>query len=300
MRYFKLGYVMVLAIVFIVTVLNLISVASVYGCIDPRGIYAFEVVLNKPGVRYNLSRVKEIFSDAIITIYNDMDAILFKYRHLDALYIVMLYQEKFYGGAPYIERFNEGKPIEYYLGVRVEFLNNSIEMLCNESIDEANKLCSKARSTLVNDLGTLLKILIEKDVLVDLGDGDIKTLVNDSIKWWRDYRIVAGWNSRLIYYHGGWLPYDELVNKGLISGMLVRFSGCGKVFPKDVIDALTVLKPAISIETTYITIIASPKQETSYTLSPTNIYTNNISVLIAIIIGIVTALATYMLLYKAK
>ncbi len=300
MKHFKLGCVMVLAIVFIVIVLNLISVASVYGCIDPRGIYAFEVVLNKPGVRYNLSRAKEIFSDVITTVYSDMDAILLKYRHLDALYIVMLYQEKFYGGAPYIVSINEGKPIEYYLGVRVEFLNNSIEMLCSKSIDEADLLCSEARATLVNDLGTLLKILVEKDVLVNLNDGDIKTLVNDGIKWWRDYRIVAGWNSRLIYYHGGWWPYDELVNKGLISGMLVRFSGCGEGFPKDIIDALTVLKPAISIETTYITIIASPKQETNYTLSPTNIYTNNISVLIAIIIGIATALATYMLLYKTK
>lgn len=300
MRNCRLECVMVLAIVFTVIVSNLISVASVYSCIDPRGIYAFEVVLNKPGVKYNLSRVKEIFSDVITTVYNDMDAILLKYRHLDALYIVMLYQEKFYGGAPYIASINEGKPIEYYLGVRVEFLNNSMEMLCDKSIDEGVLLCSEARTTLVNDLGTLLKILTEKNILVNLNDGDIKTLVNDGIKWWRDYRIVAGWNSRLIYYHEGWWPYDELVNKGLISGMLVRFSGCGEAFPKDIIDALTVLKPAISIETTYITIIASPKQETNYTLSPTNIYTNNISVLIAIVIGIATALATYMLLYKTK
>ena len=40
-------------------------------CVDPSSTYAFEVVLNKPGVVYNLTPLKLMVSDKVVRVGND-------------------------------------------------------------------------------------------------------------------------------------------------------------------------------------------------------------------------------------
>jgi hypothetical protein len=127
-----LRYLVVVACISLV-VLSLL-VMPVSACIDPSSAYAVEVVLNKPGVRYNLSLLEHLASGAVTKVSNT--TYVFKYvaryeRHYaypsktvveKREFLVILYEAKFSNGAPYVEWISTSNNVEYYLGIRVELV----------------------------------------------------------------------------------------------------------------------------------------------------------------------------------
>jgi hypothetical protein len=67
-----------LSVVFItVVIVVLASLIPTSACIDPRSLYAVEVVLNKPGVKYNLTMLEQVAGDSIVKV--DNSTYVFKY-----------------------------------------------------------------------------------------------------------------------------------------------------------------------------------------------------------------------------
>ena len=212
-------------------------------CIDPSSKYAVEVVLNKPGIRYNLTSLEKVANESIMKI--DSSVYQFKYRiyyvydsaktFVEKIeFLVILYEAKFSNGVPYIEDLTVGS-IEYYLGIRVE------PITFNTIVNQTEDYLYMLRSVLKD----VLHYLTEKDVIVGLTINDISKIVSIAKPG------LAGWNSRLIYLNtlGTWAPYYELVSKGLITGVLLRGNTCVIKTSIDVASIET-LKPLLNTSVT--------------------------------------------------
>ena len=125
----KRGSLSVAFITLVTVLLAVLTPAS--ACMDPRSLYAVEVVLNKPGVKYNLTMLEQAAGDSVVKV--DNSTYVFKYTmyyyslwsweltsKID--FLVELYEAKFCNGAPYVPGFNDQGEAEYYLGIRVELI----------------------------------------------------------------------------------------------------------------------------------------------------------------------------------
>uniref|UniRef100_A0A7J2U1H4 Uncharacterized protein n=1 Tax=Ignisphaera aggregans TaxID=334771 RepID=A0A7J2U1H4_9CREN len=116
-------------IIVVIAQLALFAV-SVNACVDPSSVYAVEVVLNKPGVSYNLSPLEALVGRGVVKA--DNTTYIFKYglavKCLGAMsnasssnldFVATIYLAKFADEAPYVEGLTPGE-IRYYLGIRIE------------------------------------------------------------------------------------------------------------------------------------------------------------------------------------
>jgi hypothetical protein len=116
-------------IIVVIAQLALFAV-SVNACVDPSSVYAVEVVLNKPGVSYNLSPLEALVGRGVVKA--DNTTYIFKYglavKCLGAMsnasfsnldFVATIYLAKFADEAPYVEGLTHGE-IRYYLGIRIE------------------------------------------------------------------------------------------------------------------------------------------------------------------------------------
>jgi hypothetical protein len=121
-----------LSVVFItVVIVVLASLIPTSACIDPRSLYAVEVVLNKPGVKYNLTMLEQVAGDSIVKVDNSTYVFKYTIYHYSLPrweltskidFLVELYEAKFCNNAPFVPGVNDQGEVEYYLGVRVELI----------------------------------------------------------------------------------------------------------------------------------------------------------------------------------
>lgn len=295
-----------LAVVIIALALQLLLVTPVRACMDPSSAYAVEVVLNKPGVRYNLSLLESIANGTVLRVSGS--TYMFKYTiHYEHRYaypsrasiekhefLIVIYEAAFSNGAPYAEGISNSSDIEHYLGVRVELavppgaevyiprteaitittttvtLGNSGRVVEVVTIQTTAPTTSPLEGSqpsnqvvvypaeFKNVLKKVLSYLTcETGVVLGLSCDDIESIVNVAEPG------LAGWNSRLIYSAslGAWAPYFELVNSGIVKGVLFRGNACAVRVPTSIVTAIELLKPLLN--TTIIAVCSGPTPLTS-------------------------------------
>ena len=284
-----------------ISALVLVSLAiDSTACIDPSSVYAFEVVLNKPGVVYNLTPLKLMASDKVVRVGNDTYMLRYVFTALchglpckasqyEIDLAVTIYLAKFVGEAPYVEGLTIGEQVQY-LGIRVEPLAPPPQ----ECFSSASQVRTVTITTWVTVPSTATQItatqiqststtstsgrelstpasptttqqvdqpvcdayrnlfnsmnLVVRDVLRKLMDmGVIKGLTQNDVESIAGVARpgLAGWNNRLVYSSkvGGWMPYSELVARGIIQGALLRGNTCSYSVELGSVGVVRSLKP---------------------------------------------------------
>lgn len=285
----------ILSTVIIITII-MSNTIDVYACFNPADLNAVEVLFNKPGVEYNITVLLTRFSP-IATTVDGNGSYVFKYIYRissgeDLVFGVTLYIERFCGSAPCIEGYNEDKPIDYVLGLRIELLEPEVcvtqitNTIRYSRVETSSRGGCVQKSTINLAFSELLKVLINEGVILGLDQRDIQMII-DAIN---NNSITAGWNNRLMYsdIYGGWLPYSDLVYKGLIKGVLVKTLRCSYTLPPAILEDVKSSKPALLIQKQTATTVASTYLETQQ-------YQNGLATAIAIAIGVTVALIAYII-----
>mgnify|MGYP000067653471 CR=1 FL=1 len=255
--------------ILIVALLILPSLSITWACFDPTDTYSGEVLLNKPGVSYDFSLFKNIKD--IVEINDNV----YIYRSHIGNAVVILYIEKCIDGAPAIG--DRGGAVEYYPGIRIELLNITIEYTFQYK-DEVTKELKKIFTY-------ELKWLVGIGAINGIGQEDIDSIISTLEAGY------AGWNNRLIYYSGDgkWHPYYELVNNGLIYGVLLKSVGCRWFIPESLVP-----RQAPEYSTSLITSNIYTHSQGGEALT----YGNGVYVMIAIATGIIVAIALMFILRR--
>ncbi len=207
---------------YLITLLVLAVIAmtpSLHACFDPMDTFSGEVLLNKPGITYDLSILDGV-EDVV-----KLDDNTYMYRSHVGEAVVIVYLEDLVNGVPV---WGKQEPTSYCIGVRVELMNMSLDQAT--SVDDIMEYRENATLWLRNIMGYELEWLIGIGVVTGLVDSDIDSILSTLESGY------AGWNSRLVYYSGDsrWHPYNELVHNNLIQGELLRgSSGCRWFIPED-------------------------------------------------------------------
>ncbi len=173
-------YLISLIAVLVITSLLTFLVTQVSACYFPEDSVAIEVVLNKPGITYDLTILNKLGNVKVLS--NDVIA----YRsHLSKYVAVLLIKE----------------PITpsgiKYLGVRVQpmfkvFKNGTTKSLVSKEL---------TKEVLKYELNWLIRL----GVIKGLSKGDVKEIISEAKVG------LAGWNSRIVYANGEWLPYYKAI-----------------------------------------------------------------------------------------
>lgn len=366
----KRGSLSVAFITLVTVLLAVLTPAS--ACMDPRSLYAVEVVLNKPGVKYNLTMLEQAAGDSVVKV--DNSTYVFKYTmyyyslwsweltsKID--FLVELYEAKFCNGAPYVPGFNDQGEAEYYLGIRVELItppNTTVLSPLNPVTTQTivttievhppltttmtvysppSPTLAVTTSSLSNTFVTTTPYNTQITESMRVSPWDYKMALRGILSFLTNEtgvvvglsledidRIVqvaepgkAGWNSRLIYssLFGYWVPYDELINSGVIKGTLFRGNTCGFSISSDLINTVEYMKPllntTIAIYTPHITSPLSPSVYPTVTSTPsitttspapmeyttsTPYRSDGILVTVSILAGVLASIIIYLIISK--
>ena len=274
-----------------------VTIHSVYACFDPMDLFSGEVVLNKPGITYNLTVLDGI--ENVTKISDD----LYVYRSHVGNFAVIIYLQGYKDGAPVLS----GDVDEYYLGVRAEPLSPPSLDEVGDKLREDDEVKENFTKDLKKVFDYELKWLRDLGVVMGLSDGDIASIVSAVEAG------SSGWNSRLVYYSGdgAWHEFAELVSKGLINGSLIRSHGCRWVITKDMVPETPPNIPATSTgstithgtgeeqaTTTSQGIVYDHRGKQATTIPSQGIVYDHIAVAIAIAMGIAVALILVFLLKR--
>lgn len=262
-------------------------------CIDPTSQNAFEVVLNKPGISYNLNVLEELANNGylvkideftyvsksqiepVVEMRDEKANTSSDYPRLD--FLVVIYIEEFSSGAPYVEGVSDPGRIEYYLGLRLE------------SLTPVEEIPEEVLKPVVLDL---ISQLITLQIVGGVEWSDIELIANTARFGY------AGWNNRLVYSAEleKWAPYSELVNKGLMNGVLYRGNACAFQLPQDVLARVREVPPLGHIVTTMI-VPVSETGDNAFNASPVHsqpkIAENGQLVAMALLAGVIAGLVVY-------
>lgn len=338
----------------------LIALAFTYNvnaCFNPADINAVEVLFNKYGVSYNLTALIVKFKPIVV---EEGRIYVFKYIYRvstgdDLQFGVIVYLEKFCGDAPCIEGYNEDKPLRDVLALRLELLetcspDHATTTTVHSSLPPPTYSTEKDTYT-ISDTSTytsatekkcpektvvslvfseLLNKLTSEGVIVGLGVEDTYKIMDAIV----NYPIIAGWNNRLLYNDkiGRWAPYAELINAGLIKGVLIKAFVCSYKLPQEVIDEVIASEPGLIrgkevlttptatstptlISQVTVTVTVKEKEVITLTTTTTSLYTivstqsylspsipstqpypSDLVIGLSISIGIVVALIIYVIL----
>ncbi len=259
-----------------IAILMVFAIAYSYcvdACFDPSNLYSIEVILNKPGIEYNLSILRNI--NNVIEVRENVYVYRgIVYREL----AVIIYLQGFEDSKPVLD---ESKATKFYPVIRIEVVDkNLINELEKRYSNDLAKIREELTSMLRYELREELKWLRTIGVIKGITDDDIEKIVQ------KTYAGYAGWNRRLMYYNGDWYTFEYLVINGYIQSYLLRFAGCSIQIPTNTLPR----EPPTTTITT-----SSMGEYTTYSSIPSTsipIYDNRL-VTIAIGIGIATAIAIF-------
>ncbi len=187
-----LAYVLSAAIVVIVSISM-----SAWGCYDPSNAASIEVVLNRPGISHDLAVLGSL--ENVARVGEDV----YVYRsHANSSIVVIV------GLQPIIP--SKGAP--KYIAVRVE---STMAKAGDMGAGLPPAAEEELRRALIHELGWLSSI----GVIKGLGEEDIAGIGSAARPG------LAGWNTRLVYYEGGWKSYSEVVSK-IEGAALLKGAGC--------------------------------------------------------------------------
>lgn len=275
------------------------SATPITACIDPASHYAFEVVLNKPGVSYNITVLRNLVLSGSVIEVNEFTYVftyLFQVPlaskeesthnmsdpstyYVELKFLVVVYIEKFSEGAPYVEELSDPSNIEYYLGVRIE----SLSLPANIREEDFSVIVE-----------ALIRYLVQIGVVTGLEWKDVEKVAGTA-------RLgYAGWNNRLVYCDKleGWAPYSELVTAGLIKGILYRGNACSFQLPREMIEQAGRMDALLRLGIATTTSSGLTSTLTSTAPRPDALASNGLAVALAVLVGALAGLLVY--LYLAR
>jgi hypothetical protein len=167
-------------------------VSQSFACFNPTDFFATEVILNKPGVSYDLEPIRLA---ANVSFENGA----FIYRsHFDKRVAVIL------------EEINQRVLTEKLnrLSVRIQIPTRTEDGDLTEAID-----VTKEDFDFKSAIKIELDWLANNGIIIGIGELDfakIPVIVEAG---------TAGWNARIVYEDGKWLPYNQTKNPALIRSM---------------------------------------------------------------------------------
>ncbi len=162
------------------------AAAAVWGCYDPSNASSIEVVLNKPGLDYDLAVL-----DGMDNVARTGGAYVYRSHYSGDIVVAV-------GLQPIVL----GRDAPRYLSVRVEAAGKGV-----------------GGEELRNALAQELEWLASIGVVKGLTQGDIEAIREAARPG------LAGWNDRLIYHEGGWHPYSQVFQE-IEGAALVKMAGC--------------------------------------------------------------------------
>lgn len=286
----------------LIAIISMCNINTTHACFSPVDMYAIEVLFNKPGIGYNLTILLSKYHENIFVVTEDNRIYALKYVYIDTYgnnisFGVTIYLEMFCGNAPCIKEINDDEPVSYVIGLRMELLelcNTSTDAINNENNrveNNINNLTKKImicpdRSVISLAFIELLKAIVNEGVITNLNEDDINMIIEAISR----NTISAGWNNRLMYNEqidNRWAPYSYLVYNELIKGLIIRSPRCSYQLPLEVVEEVKNSKPAL--------ILKRQDMVSPTTVSREQLYLNGRAVVIAIILGITVAIATYII-----
>lgn len=166
-----------------------ITTAPTWACFSPTDHFAAEAVLNQPGITYDLTLLRQA-----IHITVDDETIVFRSHFHPDVAVVLSEQEdlildpqhQFLGG----------------LSVRIQIPTESVEGAEGVDLVEAIDV-SKDTFDFQAAMWTELEWLATNQVVNGLMEVDLQSIVE------RVQVRLAGWNSRLVFSNGQWVPYFD-------------------------------------------------------------------------------------------
>ena len=163
-------------------------------CFNPTDSFAVEVVLNRADITYDVGRLQQAEN-----VRND-DGIIVHLSHYNADVAVI------------VSKIDE--PV-IGLSVKLQIPTKTIEVERQTDLVPAVDI-DKDKFDFPTAIKVELEWLRQNMIIAGITDADIKMITAKAKAG------TAGWNSRIIYEEGNWLPYSE-TNLPL----LLRDSGCG-------------------------------------------------------------------------
>lgn len=216
--------------------LLLIVPINVEGCFNKSDLAAIEVVLNNPGVSYDITRLA--LMEGVKKIDYAYEAYAYK-SHYDKHLVVIVS----------IQWITDKK--EEYIAIRIQAPFEPRDNILKSAYSEEE---------LKNALMTELRWLTSIDIIYidNLEDVIHKIISSAKIGY-------AGWNNRLIFYNGAWRPFYEVVKQ--IGGVLLK--SCGNYLsvpegigvPKAMQGKILTSTSTVILSTTEAAPIATPISE---------------------------------------
>lgn len=153
----------------------------------------------------------------------------------------------------YLQKVIDDVKVKIFLTI---MSNEALMDVYIESYHEIKEYVIKSVNTFLSKLiktDTFLKLEKKESVIKNptpkVSEDILKDALAYELKWLKDIGVVtgftdkdisdvisvakpryAGWNDRLIYYNGKWLPYSQAVPY-IENATLIKFTGCGWVYP---------------------------------------------------------------------
>ena len=172
-----------------------------FACFNPTDTFAAEVVLNKPGASYDLELVKQAANVSF-------EGGVFVYRsHFDKRVAAVL------------EEIDESGPAEMLKGLSVKIQIPTKRAEPDDLVEAVD--ITKDDFDFKSAMKTELDWLATNDIINGVDEGDFTDIAEVTEAG------LAGWNARVVYDEGKWLPYNETDNP-----MLFRDADCGGFDPE--------------------------------------------------------------------
>lgn len=302
---FKLKIILAL-LIFAVTIISLIQ--PTLACFNPKDKGSIEVVLNKPGIHYDISLLKKTNNIVLVKYSLEKEAFLYR-SHVNPNVIVIVSQqsiipkenavtyitvrvESIFNKSTILENICSGpatindkvtvlKDVAENFGWNVEIANSNnsfkgyldknigyakariylaylstnrthveviIENANSEAKVEVRNVLEKAfKPPLTINLKCIAKNYVYEEPLAN--EKELKNSLKYELKWLIEIGVIkglddeavneiissakigyAGWNSRLVYYNGKWLPYHEVAEYIPEASLIKSLTSCSWSF----------------------------------------------------------------------
>ncbi|MEK7580390.1 MAG: hypothetical protein AAB465_02160, partial [Patescibacteria group bacterium] len=195
----------ILTILFIVC---LFMARAVEACMSPTDLFAVEVLLNKPGINYDLSQLKLLPQKELI-------------QNEGKFY----YRSHFYPDIGVVlSEFNNNEEKEKFLDIRLQIPVEYKNFEDGEKLVPAINLDAE-RFDYKEALKIELNWLIEEKIISGLTDEDIKQIIIFANKGAAGNNATIRWGIDKDNNKTGWLPYYQIKDALTLRGGVVK--GCG-------------------------------------------------------------------------
>ena len=206
----------------ILTLINLLILAfafQAFPCFNPTDHFAAEVVLTRRDISYDLEPIR--LADNVSFAEG-----AFAYRSHYAIRVGVI-----------LEEIDEEEPADILKGLSVK-IQIPTEKVIEDGVEDLTEAVDIDRDEF--DFETAMRIeldwLATNKIITGVAEGDISGIAEVVEAG------LAGWNARVIYDNGRWLPYNQTDNP-----MLFRDADCGGFDPKNLPeDEQTIILPGPS------------------------------------------------------